>query len=75
MEEIEVRLFATLQEGRFKKTKIRADEVRTVGDILDHFKIDPEEVAIVFVNRKHASLDTEIRAGDTVSLFPKVGGG
>ncbi|HDM77894.1 MAG TPA: MoaD/ThiS family protein [Deltaproteobacteria bacterium] len=75
MEDIEIRLFATLREGRFDKKKIKLGSIRKVEDFLRHFDIKPEEVAIIFINRKHARLDTEIKPGDVVSFFPKIGGG
>ncbi len=75
MDEAEIRLFATLREGRFEKARIKLEGPSSVKEILKSFEIDPEEVAIIFVNKKHAGLDTAVHPGDSVSLFPKVGGG
>ena len=37
--------------------------------------ITEEEPAIIFINGRHSDLDQELKSGDTVSLFPLVGGG
>ena len=75
MSEIEIRLFATLREKRFDKKRIKINGIQKVEDIIRKLDMNPEEVAIIFVNRKHARLDTKIKPGDIVSLFPKIGGG
>ncbi|MFW5791222.1 MAG: MoaD/ThiS family protein [Desulfohalobiaceae bacterium] len=37
--------------------------------------IDTREVKLIFVNNKSASRTTLLEEGDTVGLFPAVGGG
>lgn len=72
---IEVRLFATLREGRGKIQMLNAAEFATAGDIIRHLDIPFEEVAILLVNGFHRKPDQEVKAGDVVALFPPVGGG
>ena len=47
----------------------------TVADLLHELNIPSEEVKIIFINSKSASLDTQIKDGDRIGLFPAVGGG
>ena len=72
---IEVRFFATLRQGRGKIAEIPAEEVSTAGDILKHFEIPAEEVAILLINGFHSKPGDSVKDGDLVSLFPPVGGG
>ena len=73
--EIEVRLFATLREGRFSKKKLDIAAECTVADLFRQLRIDPREVAICLVNGQHVGADRSLHADDVVSLFPLVAGG
>lgn len=74
---IKVKCFATLSryqpENRdqypFSKSQ------GTIADLLQELNIPVQEVKIVFVNNKSATLDTQIKDGDSIGLFPAVGGG
>ena len=72
---IEVRLFATLREGRGKVQMLSAADFPTAGHIIRHLQIPAEEVAILLVNGFHQKLETAVKAGDIVAIFPPVGGG
>ena len=72
---IEVRLFATLREGRGKMQMLCAADFSTAGDIVRHLQIPAEEVAILLVNGFHKKPDEPVKAGDIVAIFPPVGGG
>ena len=72
---IEVRLFATLREGRGKVQMLDAAQFATAGDIIRHLEIPFEEVAILLINGFHKKPENEVKAGDIVALFPPVGGG
>ena len=72
---IEVRLFATLREGRGKVQMLDAAGFPTAGDIIRHLDIPVEEVAILLINGFHKKPEHEVKAGDIVALFPPVGGG
>ena len=72
---IEVRVFATLRQGRDKVTMLPAGDFSTAGDIIRHMDIPAEEVAILLVNGFHKKPDEPVKAGDIVALFPPVGGG
>ena len=72
---IEVRLFATLREGRGKVQMLSAPDFATAGDIIRHLDIPVEEVAILLINGFHRKPKNEVKDGDIVALFPPVGGG
>lgn len=72
---IEVRVFATLRQGRDKVTMLPAENFSTAGDIIRHMEISPEEVSILLINGFHKKPDDAVKAGDVVALFPPVGGG
>ena len=72
---IEVRLFATFRQGRFKKSLLQFNQPVTSEDVLNALNIKPEEVAILLVNGINSKADTPLKDGDVISLFPPVGGG
>lgn len=72
---IEVRLFATLREGRGKVQHLPAADFSVAADIIRHLQIPAEEVAILLVNGFHKKPDEPVKAGDVVAIFPPVGGG
>ena len=72
---IEVRVFATLRQGREKITMLSADGIACAGDILTLMGIPPEEVSLLLVNGFHQKPETPVKDGDIVALFPPVGGG
>ncbi|MEY8304620.1 MoaD/ThiS family protein [Anaerosalibacter bizertensis] len=74
--EVEIRLFASFREGREKKYFFKIDNLKlTVRDILEKLDIDEEEVAILLINGRDGNVDSVLKDGDIVSLFPPVGGG
>ena len=72
---IEVRLFATLREGRGKVQMLPAEDYACAGDIIRHLDIPVEEVAILLINGFHKKPADPVKDGDVVALFPPVGGG
>ena len=72
---IEVRLFATLRQGRQKVYYVEPDSVKTVQDIMDVLDVPRSEVNIMLINGFHQKPETEVKDEDIVSLFPAVGGG
>ena len=72
---IEVRLFATLRQGRQKVYQVESDSVKTVQDIMDAVDVPRSEVNIMLINGFHQKPETPVKDEDIVSLFPAVGGG
>lgn len=72
---IEVRLFATFRDGREKISFLDPGQYHTTMEVLAYLHIPSEEVAICLINGNHSKLDTPIKEGDVLALFPPVGGG
>ncbi|MBN4069780.1 MAG: molybdopterin synthase sulfur carrier subunit [Alkaliphilus sp.] len=72
---IEVRLFATLREGRDKKIYVDYEEGLNGNAIVEKLNIPKDEVAIFLVNGRDLALDKELKENDVISIFPPVGGG
>ncbi|MFW6189682.1 MAG: MoaD/ThiS family protein [Planctomycetota bacterium] len=73
--EVEVRLFAGLREGRFKRRRIELPEATTLREALSRLDIPAEEVSLPLVNGIYSEMDRELVPDDTLALFPAVGGG
>ena len=73
--QIEVRLFATLREGRFVKKQVELAAPCPIRDILQLLGICESEVFLCLVNGEHSKLERVLADKDIVSLFPAVGGG
>ena len=72
---IEVRLFATLREGRGKVQHLDPAGISVAGDIVRLLDIPAEEVAILLINGFHQKPETPVKDGDIIAIFPPVGGG
>lgn len=72
---IKVRLFATLRNGRGKELDMQFTEGTAVQMVIEALSIPEDEVSILLVNGRNANIDQVLKDGDTVSIFPPVGGG
>ncbi len=73
--QVTIKLFATFRAGRFDVAQQEHPEGTTVGDIVDALGIPRGEIGILMVSGRHAELEQRPAPGDTVSIFPMVGGG
>ena len=72
---LNVKLFASLRDGRFDERDLEFAEGSRVRDVVKTSGIPEGEVAVIFINARHAELETVLRDGDRLSIFPPVGGG
>ncbi len=72
---ITVKLFATLREGRFDIRSMNIAAGATVADVVRMLEIPEKEVSLILVNHRHHDPDHVLNAGETLALFPPVGGG
>ncbi len=72
---VTVKLFATLREGRFDIRAMELAAGSTVADVARILAIPQEEVALIMVNHRHHEIDHVLGDGETLALFPPVGGG
>ena len=69
-----VKLFATFREGRFDVRRREYAEGTTVARVISDLGLQ-EKASIIFVNNRHGSSDSVLEDGDTLALFPPIGGG
>jgi len=72
---VEVRLFATFRESRFKKREMEFPEGTSLTKLLKHLEIPENEATILLVNGRSASAQCKLAPQDVVSIFPAIGGG
>jgi molybdopterin converting factor small subunit len=73
--QVTVKLFANFRHGRFNIEVRQYPPGTTVGQIVEEIGIPKNELGILLVNSRHVALDRELHDGDTLALFPLVGGG
>jgi molybdopterin converting factor small subunit len=73
--QITVKLFANFRNNRFKDAPRTIATDTTVSGIVAELAIAQEELGVILINGRHGSLDQALVEGDTLSLFPLVGGG
>lgn len=72
---IKIKLFASLRVGRFDSADRDLKEGSDVRDALREIGVPEKEAHVIFLNGKHAEPGAALRDGDTLSVFPLIGGG
>lgn len=74
---VRVKLFAQYREGRFKEAMLEYPEGTCAKTIIEDLGIDESiyPLGVLMLNGRHKPEDIVLNEGDTLSLFPKVGGG
>jgi sulfur carrier protein ThiS len=72
---VTIKLFATFRTGRFGEETREYSANTTVGDILKELNLPVDEIGATLINHKHVEEDQTLLDGDTLSIFPLVGGG
>jgi sulfur-carrier protein len=73
--QITLKLFATLRTGRFDEDIRDYPPGTRIADIMGELGIPDSEIGMIMLNHRHAEPEQELHAGDTLALFPLVGGG
>lgn len=73
--QVTVKLFATFRNDRFKVAMQEHPAGINCRTIVLGLGLTEEEIGVVMVNGRHATLDHVLQEGETLSLFPLVGGG
>ncbi|WP_027716000.1 MoaD/ThiS family protein [Desulfuromonas sp. TF] len=73
--EITVKLFATFRTGRFTLENREYPEGTTVRQIVRELEIPESELGILLVNSRHVDLERIMADGETLAIFPLLGGG
>lgn len=72
---VTIKLFATLRYSRGKILEKDYPERTLIKDIVQDLGIDENDIAILLKNGISAKMDYEPLDGDTLSIFPPIGGG
>lgn len=77
---IELHLFASLSKFRPKEFSknpwiINCEENIDIKFLIEKLHLPKEEIKIIFINGKHASLKSQLNDGDRIGMFPPIGGG
>lgn len=75
---ISVKLFAGLERrsgAGGPDVVVPAANVPTVAALLERLGLPGGAAGLILVNGRHARLDSALRPGDEVALFPPLGGG
>lgn len=73
--QIEIKCFATLSDFTPEGNVLAVGDGTTIQQVIDLLGITVEDVKIMFINGKHKSLESVLKEGDRLGLFPAVGGG
>ena len=72
---VTVKLFASFRTGRFEIETVDYPEGTTVADVADSLKLPQSDLGIMMINNRHVKLDRVLADGETLALFPLLGGG
>jgi molybdopterin converting factor small subunit len=73
---IDLRLFATLRQfSPDSPESFPIKEGATVRSVLKTLHIPQEKAKLIFINGVKSSLDSPLKRGDRLGIFPPVGGG
>jgi len=73
--QVTIKLFATFRIGRFDVVTRDYPAGTRIADIITELHIPEKEVGMIMLNNRHAELNQELNDGDSLALFPLVGGG
>ncbi|MDZ4184836.1 MAG: MoaD/ThiS family protein [Desulfuromonadales bacterium] len=72
---ITVKLFATFRKDRFEIEERTYPQGTTVGEIVSELQLPRTQLGILLVSSRHVDLDRVLVDGETLAIFPLVGGG
>ncbi len=72
---VTVKLFATFRAGRFNIEVRDYPAGTTVADVVKDLELPGEKLGILMINHRHVDLDRVLSEGETLAIFPLVGGG
>lgn len=72
---ITVKLFAMLRTGRFDVKDFDLSDEVTIDEIIRKIGIPKTDITLIFINGRHSTPEAKLGEGDTLALFPPIGGG
>lgn len=72
---VELKLFATFREGRFKQKHLELPEGTLLGEIVEPLHLPDKPPKILMVNGIATTDDCTLHDKDVVAIFPMIAGG
>ncbi|MBN2295761.1 MAG: MoaD/ThiS family protein [Pirellulales bacterium] len=74
---VNLRVFATFRRyvNNAEEVEVGIEKGDTVAEVLDRLGIPADEARIIFVDGRKSGLAKKLAGGETVSVFPAIGGG
>jgi len=70
-----IKLFANFRKDRFNEAYREYPAGTECRDVIQDLGLAEAQVGILLVNHQHATHSQVLRDGDTLSIFPLIGGG
>ena len=70
---VQVKLFFHLRKDRIQDVEIA--DGSDAGDLIRQLDIRLEDVGVLSINDRQATLDQKLKAADIISIIPPIGGG
>ncbi len=70
-----IKLFATFRKGRFETAERECAPGATIAALVEGLGIAREEIGVLLVGGRHAALEDVPAPGETIAIFPLLGGG
>ena len=77
MPQVHVKLYAGLRQfvdGQMSKD-VTIEPGQTIEQVLAEIGVPSEKTRIIFVNGRHGTLGDALQGGETLGVFPAIGGG
>ena len=71
--QVQVKLFVTLRKNRIQNVEL--PDGSDAKDLIHQLGIPLEEVGLLSVNKRQATLDQMLEEGDVIYIMPPIGGG
>ncbi len=77
MPQITLNLYATFRQyiGGRPSRELDIESGQTIGQVLEALGVPIQDARIVFCDNRQAKLDHPLKGGETVGVFPPIGGG
>jgi molybdopterin converting factor small subunit len=73
---IQLKLFANLREyGPDETDRLTIESGQSIREVLTDIGLPAEKAKLIFINGTKGDLDTVLKGGERVGLFPPVAGG
>lgn len=72
---IDIKLYASFRSDRFERDFRTYPEGSKITDIVEELGLSHGELGTVLVNSRHSKPHCVLNDGDTLALFPLIGGG